>query len=35
VRIAVKDPASNEKIIRAMASVIGGRRQRSTTPQSA
>lgn len=32
VRIAVKDAASNEKIIRVLASVIGGKRKRTTTP---
>jgi histidinol-phosphate/aromatic aminotransferase/cobyric acid decarboxylase-like protein len=35
VRIAVKDAASNEKIIWAIASVVQGERQRTTMPQSA
>jgi len=35
VRIAVKDATSNEKIIRAVASVVQGERQRATMPQSA
>jgi histidinol-phosphate/aromatic aminotransferase/cobyric acid decarboxylase-like protein/GNAT superfamily N-acetyltransferase len=35
VRIAVKDAASNEKIIRAIAAVVQGERQRTTMSQSA